>query len=50
VGTGLLTGGVARFGTASLAIDTYSVTAIYGGNSSFTTSTSIVLKQVVNLG
>jgi hypothetical protein len=38
----------ATFKTATLSAATHSITAVYGGNASFNTSTSAVLKQVVN--
>src|SRR5207249_2700829 len=41
--------GVATFSTATLAGGTHSVTAVYGGDSSFNGSTSQALSQVVNL-
>jgi hypothetical protein len=50
LGTGTLNGsGVAIFSTSSLAVgNTYSITAIYSGDSSFVTSTSSAVSQVVN--
>ena len=47
-----LVGGVdsAAFTTSSLGVGTDSITVIYGGDSSFTSSTSSVLSQVVNSG
>ncbi len=38
----------AVFKTAALSVATHSITAVYGGNADFNTSTSTVLKQVVN--
>src|SRR5208283_4291582 len=43
-----LSGGVAKFTTSSLAVGTHSITAVYEGSTSFATSTSAALKQVVN--
>ncbi|MGA8493096.1 MAG: FG-GAP-like repeat-containing protein [Terriglobales bacterium] len=39
--------GVATFGTSSLAAGTHSITAVYGGDTTFTGSTSAPLNQVV---
>ena len=47
LGAGNLVGGVATFTISSLSRGTYSVTAVYGGNSGFQSSTSAVLSQVV---
>jgi hypothetical protein len=48
LGTGTLTSGKATFAVSTLAEGTHSITAVYGGNSSFTTSTSAALSQKVN--
>ena len=48
IGTGTLSGGVATYTTSVLAIGTPSITAVYGGDTNFTGSTSSVLSQVVN--
>ena len=48
LGTGTLNGGVATFSTSSLSVATHSITAVYGGDGNFTTSTSSVLSQAVN--
>ena len=48
IGTGTLTAGVATFTTSSLTVGTQSITAVYSGDTSFTTSTSSVVSQVVN--
>jgi hypothetical protein len=48
LGTGTLSGGVATYTTGALAIGTLSITAVYGGDTNFTGSTSSVLSQVVN--
>lgn len=44
----LLVGGMASFSTMRLAVGTASITVVYGGSSSFLTSTSTPLSQVVN--
>ncbi len=51
LGTGTLNGsGVTTFSTSSLAVgSSYSITAEYGGDSNFVTSTSSAVNQVVNL-
>ncbi len=48
LGTGTLAGGVATFAIASLSVGVHSITAVYGGDTDFTTSTSSVLSQMVN--
>ena len=48
LGTGALKSGVATFTTSTLSVATHSITAVYGGNTDFTGSTSPVLSQVVN--
>ena len=48
IGTGTLSSGVATFSTSSLAVGTQSITAVYSGDTNFTTSTSSALSQVVN--
>ena len=48
LGTGTLSAGVTTYSTSSLAVATHSITAVYGGDTNFTTSTSSVLSQVVN--
>ena len=50
LGTGTLAGGVATFATSTLAIGNHTVTAVYGGDTSFTGSTSSGLTQKVNKG
>ena len=42
------TSGTASFTTSSLAVGTHSIKAVYAGDTNFKTSTSAVLKQVVN--
>jgi hypothetical protein len=48
LGTGTLSGGTATFSTSTLAAGNHPMTAVYGGDSTFTGSTSKALKQVVN--
>ena len=48
LGTGTLGGGVATLATSALAIGTHSITATYGGDTSFIGSTSSILMQTVN--
>ncbi len=43
-----LSGGTATFSTSKLAVGTHSITAVYGGDTNFTTSTSAALTQTVN--
>ena len=48
LGTGTLTAGVATLTTATLTAVTHSITAVYGGDATFLTSTSTAVSQVVN--
>jgi hypothetical protein len=49
LGTGTLSGaGTATFPTPALAAGAHSITAIYGGDANFTTSTSPILTQTIN--
>lgn len=49
LGTGTLNGsGVATFNTTTLTAGTHLITAVYGGDTNFTTSTSSAVSQVVN--
>ena len=48
LGTGTLAGGTATFTTSKLAKGIHSITAGYGGSTSYLASTSPVLKQTVN--
>jgi len=48
LGTGTLSGGMASVMVSNLAVATHSITAAYGGDTSFNASSSVVLSQVVN--
>ena len=48
LGTIALSSGVATFSTTSLSVATHSITAVYGGDGNFTTSTSSAVSQAVN--
>jgi hypothetical protein len=49
LGTGTLNGaGVATFNTSSLSVGSHSITAVYGGDTDFTTSTSSAVNQTVD--
>jgi hypothetical protein len=49
LGTGTLnSSGVATFSTSALAVASHSITGVYGGNASLSTSTSAALAHVVN--
>ncbi len=48
LGTGTLSGGVATFTTSALTLGSHSITAVYGGSTSFTGSTSPALIQAVS--
>ena len=48
LGTVTLSNGTASFTTSSLAVGTHSIKIVYSGDPNFKTSTSAVLKQVVN--
>jgi hypothetical protein len=50
LGTGTLSGGQATFTTPSLSAGNHTITASYGGDASFSVSTSPALTQVVNQG
>jgi hypothetical protein len=47
LGTGAIAKGVATYTTSSLAAGTHSITAVYSGDSNFTTATSTALSQAV---
>jgi hypothetical protein len=48
LGSGSLSSGVATFATSALAVGSHSITAVYGGDSNFSGSTSLILTQTVN--
>lgn len=48
LGTGTLSGGKVTFSTSTLAAGSHSVTAAYGGNTNYNSSTSSALTQTVN--
>ncbi|MGW7007396.1 Ig-like domain-containing protein, partial [Streptomyces sp. NPDC054933] len=48
LGSGTLSGGVATFSTSSLSVGSHSLTAVYGGDTDFSGSTSPVDAQTVN--
>ncbi len=48
LGSDTLSGGVATFTTSDLEVGSHPITAVYRGNTTFATSTSEVLDQVVN--
>jgi hypothetical protein len=48
LGTRTMNGGVATLSTGALAIGLHSISAVYGGDSNFTGSTSMPVMQVVN--
>ncbi|MGA2036081.1 MAG: Ig-like domain repeat protein [Acidimicrobiales bacterium] len=50
IGTGTLNGGQATFMTSSLSVATHSITAVYGGDTNFGTSTSNTVSQQVIAG
>jgi hypothetical protein len=47
LGTGTLASGTASYSTSSLSIGSHSITAVYGGNSTYGSSTSNVVNQKV---
>jgi FKBP-type peptidyl-prolyl cis-trans isomerase 2 len=48
IGTGTVSGGSASFAAAALSVGTHTITAVFSGDSNFTTSTSDTLSQTVN--
>jgi hypothetical protein len=48
IGAGTLNAGVATFATSSLSVGTHTITASYGGDTSFNGSASAAVPQVVN--
>lgn len=47
LGTGTLTSGAATYTTSSLSTATHSITAVYSGDTNFTTATSTALSEVI---
>lgn len=50
LGTGTLSAGRATYQTSALALGSHSITAVYGGDTNFATSTSSTVTQTVNQG
>ena len=48
LGTGSLSSGTATFSTSSLTAGSHSITAVYSGDTNYTTSTSAITTQTVN--
>jgi hypothetical protein len=48
LGSGTLSSGKAKYTTSTLAVGSHSITAVYGGSTSYSGSTSPVLTQTVN--
>jgi len=48
LGTGTVSAGTTTFSTSSLTQGSHSITAVYGGDTNFATSTSTAVSQVVN--
>jgi uncharacterized repeat protein (TIGR01451 family) len=48
LGTGTLSGGTTLLTTSTLAVGSHPITAAYGGDTNFNSSTSAILNQVVN--
>jgi len=48
LGTVSLSSGTAAYSTTALSVATHNITAVYAGNSDYSTSTSPILKQTVN--
>src|SRR5205823_3292804 len=49
IGTGTLSGGTATYSTSTLGVGSHPITAVYGGDISFATSTSNTVNQVVEV-
>jgi len=49
LGTGTLNGGTATFSISTLAVGTKGLSAVYGGDSKFNTSTSSTVNQVIDI-
>jgi hypothetical protein len=47
LGVGTISGGQATYSTSSLAVNVHSITAVYGGDSNYTGSTSSALSQTI---
>ena len=47
IGTGTLSGGQTTFSTSSLSLGTHSITAVYSGDATYNSITSIVITQTV---
>ena len=47
IGSAGLVGNVATLTTATLPVGTHSITAVYGGNTNYNTSTSAAMSQVI---
>jgi len=50
IGTGTILSGVATLNISNLSVGAHNLTAVYGGDTNFTTSTSPIVNQVVNQG
>ena len=50
IGTGTVASGIAQLTISGFQLGTHSITAVYGGDSNFSGSTSVALSQVVNPG
>ena len=50
IGTGTVAAGTVTFATSLLSVGPHSITALYGGDTNFAGSTSLVVTQVVNQG
>jgi hypothetical protein len=50
IGTGSVISGTATFATTALSVNAHAITAVYGGDSNDSTSTSSALTQTVNQG
>src|SRR5438309_60963 len=48
IGTGTLSGGIATFSTTTLAVGSHTITAVYGGDTTYLGSSSTTLDQLVN--
>jgi Bacterial Ig-like domain (group 3)/Pro-kumamolisin, activation domain len=48
LGSGVISGGKAKFSTSALAVGSHSITGVYSGNAAYATSTSSTLSHTVN--